>query len=129
MIGTAGEKEGVSEHEIPPLPLQINVFETVQTSEAVQFQPFSKYPFIVRDVALWTPANTQPDDVLRIIRTHAGELLVRSTLFDRFEKSGKLSLAFRLIFQSFDRTLFDEDANERMESIYTALKKEGYEIR
>jgi phenylalanyl-tRNA synthetase beta subunit len=95
----------------------------------VRYVPFSKYPFIARDIALWVPAGTSEQDVEAAIRTHAGSLLVRIDLFDRFEKDGRVSYAFRLIFQSMDRTLFDGDATERMESVYAAVKAEGWEVR
>lgn len=95
----------------------------------VRYEPFSRYPFISRDIALWVPTDTTADDVLAVIRAHAGELLVRSEKFDEFAKDGRVSFAFRLVFQSMDRTLFDEDANARMESIYAAVKEKGWEVR
>ncbi|HEY4517096.1 MAG TPA: phenylalanine--tRNA ligase subunit beta [Candidatus Paceibacterota bacterium] len=104
-------------------------YDELPLSETKRYVPFSKYPFIVRDIALWVSAGTKEDDVLEIIRTHAGELLVLSELFDTFKKGERTSLAFRLVFQSFDRTLTDFDANERMASISSALKAKGFEIR
>jgi phenylalanyl-tRNA synthetase beta subunit len=83
----------------------------------------------VRDVAMWVGAGTDESTVLDTIQKNAGELLVKSYSFDRFEKDDKVSLAFRLVFQSFDKTLTDFDANERMESISSALQKAGYTIR
>ncbi|MCR4328644.1 MAG: phenylalanine--tRNA ligase subunit beta [Patescibacteria group bacterium] len=94
------------------------------------FKPFSSYPFIVRDVALFVPAGTKPEDVLDCIRKEAGELAVRSWKFDEFEKGGKQSFAFRIVFQSFEKTLTDVEANAVMENIYVVLKKEFHaEIR
>ena len=125
-------KAGVEEIDLSALLPKLSVpdaYGTAPSSTTERYQPFSKYPFMVRDVALWTPSGTSPEDVLAVISAHAGELLVRSELFDRFEKEGKVSYAFRLIFQSFDKTLTDGDTNERMESIYTGLKEKGYEIR
>lgn len=95
----------------------------------VRYEPFSRYPFITRDIALWVSEGTSADEVLEVIRTHAGELLVRSAKFDEFTKEGRTSYAFRLVFQSMDRTLFDDDANHRMESIYAAVKERGWEVR
>lgn len=95
----------------------------------VRYAPFSKYPFITRDIALWVSEGTGADEVLEVIRTHAGELLIRSAKFDEFTKDGRTSYAFRLVFQSFDRTLMDEDANMRMGSIEAALKERGWEVR
>ena len=122
--------------EIASIPKDPDAYDMLPLSETERYQSYSKYPFIVRDVALWTPKDSKlptgqaPVELVEsIIRNAAGELLVRISLFDQFEKEGRVSYAFRLVFQSFDRTLFDEDANQRMESVYTALKEKGYEIR
>lgn len=130
VVGKVGEKEKAQE-----VPLEEYVADDVSEyapmpfSTTERYESFSKYPYIVRDVALWVPKGTDSGAVLAIIRSSAGDFLQRSELFDRFEKGDKLSLAFRLVFQSFDKTLTDDDANHRMESVYKALKAEGYEIR
>ena len=115
-------------------PVVADTYENLPISGTERYQPFSKYPFIVRDIALWVyPEHGRvvptAEDVLEVIRTHAGELLVRSEKFDEFTKGDKTSYAFRLVFQSFDKTLTDGDANERMESIYDAVKAKGWEVR
>lgn len=93
------------------------------------YQPFSVYPFIVRDVALWTPAGTEGASVEKVIREHAGNLLVRLNQFDRFEKEGRVSYAFRLVFQSTERTLTDEEINGIMGNVCAAVKADGCEVR
>jgi phenylalanyl-tRNA synthetase beta subunit len=94
------------------------------------FKPFSAYPYIVRDIALWTPTNAYfPESILETIQKEASDLLVRHGLFDRFEKDGRISFAFRLVFQSFDRTLTEAEINIIMEKISAALKAQGFEIR
>ncbi|MBI5457072.1 phenylalanine--tRNA ligase subunit beta [Candidatus Kaiserbacteria bacterium] len=127
-VATASEKSGASEKTLDEYGSG-QAEDTFPASGAERYVPFSRYPYIVRDVALWVPKSTLPADVLDIIRHHSGELLVRSELFDTFEKGEKVSYAFRLVFQSFDKTLTDDDANHRMESVYGALKTKGYEIR
>lgn len=109
-------------------------YEQLPLSSATRFQPFSKYPYIMRDVAMWTAGASDAggadvEEARNIITAAAGPLAVKVSLFDRFEKGGKTSLAFRLIFQSFDRTLEDAEANAAMERVYTALKEKGFEIR
>ena len=95
-----------------------------------KFAPFSVYPFIVRDVALFIPPETTPESVGKIIKENAGSLVVRGPeLFDEFTKDAKKSLAFRLVFQSFDRTLSDDEVNKIMEKVYTALTGHGWKIR
>lgn len=93
------------------------------------YKPYSNYPFILRDIALWTPEGTKESDVEAIISREAGALLARTGLFDRFEKAGRISYAFRLVFESMERTLSDEDVNPIMEKVSAALSERGYEIR
>jgi phenylalanyl-tRNA synthetase beta chain len=123
------DKNGVHEELLSPNSLKVSAYEAVKVSDTVRFKSFSKYPFIVRDIALWVPEGTSAEEVLGIIRSHAGELLVRSEKFDEFKKADKVSYAFRLVFQSYDKTLTDSEANTRMESIYTAVKEKGWEVR
>ncbi len=126
MLGTA-DKSGVK--EAPLEPVQADAYDELPLSQTDRYRPFSRYPFIVRDIALWTPAGTDSVEVLGIIKQEAGALLVRSELFDRFEKGEKLSLAFRLVFQSFEKTLTDAEANAAMEQVYKAVKEKGWEVR
>ncbi len=127
MLGTISEKQAAQEKPLAGVDAQS--YEELPLSEAQRFAPFSKYPYIVRDVAMWIPSTNDEQQVQQIIQKEAGPLAVKISLFDRFEKGGKTSLAFRLIFQSFDRTLEDAEANAAMEHVYAALKEKGFEIR
>jgi phenylalanyl-tRNA synthetase beta chain len=131
MVGIVSEKEKAKEEPLsmhaPKEPAR--TYEDLPLSGAVRFHPFSKYPYIVRDVAMWTPAGTEPSAVSDAIKNEAGELCVKVSLFDQFQKGEKTSLAFRLVFQSFERTLTEAEANEAMEKVSAKLKEKGFEIR
>jgi phenylalanyl-tRNA synthetase beta chain len=128
VVAMASEKESAKQ-----VPLSIGVAVTqyadLPLSSTLRYKSFSKYPYIVRDIALWTPKGTDAGEVLAGIKTDAGDLLVASAIFDRFEKGDKVSLAFRLIFQSFEKTLTDVEVNVIMETISSALRAQGFEIR
>lgn len=96
-----------------------------------KFSPWPLFPFIARDVAVWVPEGTTSGEVLSLIKEHAGELVVRGPeLFDEFKKDGKISYAFRLVFQSFDRTLTDIEINEIMAKITNKIKaKNDWQVR
>jgi phenylalanyl-tRNA synthetase beta subunit len=126
LVGTADEK-GVREEVLVPHAHETD--HELPMSQTLRYQPFSRYPYIVRDIALWVPKGTEPAEVLKVITDHAGELVVRSEKFDEFQKGERTSYAFRLVFQSMDRTLFDGDANARMESVYAAVRERGWEVR
>src|SRR3989338_6243360 len=128
LLGTADEG-GVKEttltiQEVTPLG-----YDDLPISKTERYQPFSRYPFIVRDIAMWVPTQTTPEDVLAVIRAAAGVLLLRSEKFDEFKKGEKTSLAFLLVFQSFEKTLTDAEVNAVMEKVYSAAKEKEWEVR
>lgn len=105
----------------------------VQQGNRAPYRAISVYPFMLRDIALWSNGKLSQNEILNIIRTEAGSLLVRDRLFDVFTKDfdgvSKTSYAFNLVFQSYERTLSDVEVNEIMERITSALLKEGLEVR
>jgi phenylalanyl-tRNA synthetase beta chain len=128
VVAIAGEKEKALQKSLV-LESGKTSCETLPLSETIRYQSFSRYPYIVRDIALWVPVDTTEELVLEIIQKDAGDLLVKVSLFDRFEKADKLSLAFRLIFQSFDRTLVDAEVNTSMQQITEKVTASGWQVR
>lgn len=131
-------KEGIAEinidEAIADLPTPTSYASYSRVADAA-YVPFSVYPFVSRDIALWTAESgaegkrVLSDEVCSVIEGVAGTLLVRTTLFDEFTKEGRTSYAFRLIFQSHERTLSDGEVNEIMEKIHTAMTENGWEVR
>lgn len=100
-------------------------------STSPRYRPFSVFPFVLRDIALWVPEQVSVEEVAHTIREHAGTLLVRAPeLFDTFKKEGRVSFGLRLVFQSFEKTLSDAEVNIIMDSITQSLnEKAGFEVR
>jgi phenylalanyl-tRNA synthetase beta subunit len=112
------------------LKTDFEISNTLYELPPVIYRPFSLYPFMVRDLAVWAGGNKGQVDIEEIIKTHAGDLLLRHDLFDQFSKDGRTSYAYRLVFQSFERTLTDEEINPIMDKIYQALQADSdFEIR
>ena len=89
-----------------------------------KFKMWSLFPFIARDVAVWVPKEVESEKVCKIIQENAGDLLIKGPdLFDEFSKDDKKSYAFRLVFQSFERTLTDAEINEIMTKITNKIKE------
>ena len=103
--------------------------------ERLKYRKISPYPFVLRDIAVFVPEGVEENDVASIIEKEAGELLVNKRLFDVFVKkfpdgTSKTSFAFRLVFQSQEKTLSDEEVNKVMEQISKALNnKDGWQVR
>ncbi len=113
---------------LPKLP-KPTTYTPFRGASDTTFTPYSTYPFVSRDIALWAEEGTTAESVDALIKGTAGELLLHTTLFDEFHKDGKVSYAFRLVFQSFERTLTDEEVGIIMEKITETLKNKGYIVR
>ena len=96
----------------------------------VPFRVWSPYPFISRDIAVWLPDEVLSDELVEIIKQNGTDLLMTEPkLFDKFSKNGRTSYAYRLVFQSMERTLKDEEVNKIMDKIYSNIKERGFEVR
>jgi len=96
-----------------------------------KFKMWSLFPFIARDLAVWVPEDVKSAEVEKIIRENMGDMIVRGPeLFDEFKKDGKISYAFRLVFQSYERTLTDQEVNDIMTKITNKIKdNNGWQVR
>jgi len=108
--------------------------------ESVEYEPVSKYPAIVRDIAVFVPLNEKVENVLDIIENTAGKLLIDTDLFDIYphtsngvgvyENEERKSLAFHLIFQSPEKTLTDGEINAIMEKVFEVVEANpDWEVR
>lgn len=112
-----------------------------------EFQPFSKFPNIVRDLSVLIPFNTRIIEVEDVINNTSGELLFDSDILDIYEPfsladksvsrasgdekfGGRKSLTFRLVFESKERTLTDKEVDLIMDKIFKALEENPeWEVR
>ncbi|MDD9867862.1 MAG: phenylalanine--tRNA ligase beta subunit-related protein [Candidatus Campbellbacteria bacterium] len=96
----------------------------------INYEKFSSFPPVLRDISLFVPADVSAESVGSLIEKESGEFLVRKTLFDKFEKDGKVSFAFRLVFQSKERTLTDSEVGEIMKRIESSINnKPNWSVR
>lgn len=104
-------------------------YEEVQEVPNVTYKPFSAYPAVSRDIAMWVSDGAAVETIEEILNKAAGDLCVRTTLFDEFTKDGRTSYAFRLVFQSQEKTLTDSEVNDIMDAVYAAVSERGWETR
>ncbi len=102
-----------------------------KTTLPMKFKMWPLFPFIARDVAVWVPEEIKSEKVAKIIKDNMGDMVIRGPeLFDEFKKDGKVSYAFRLVFQSYNRTLTDIEVNEIMTKITNKIKEnDGWQVR
>ena len=103
-------------------PFLEGAFKTPQASALPNFPP------ITRDIALKAPFTVRHADITKTIWKNAPKELTSAALFDIYEGkeigSGIKSMAYSLTYQSAERTLTDEEANQLHDAVKKQLKKE-----
>lgn len=103
-----------------------------QQGHVSTFVPYSKYPGVKRDVSFWLQNELHANDVMEIVRSHAGDLAESVVLVDEFThpKTGKQSQCYRINYQSMDRNLTNVEINEIHDKVEKELvDKFNVEIR
>ncbi len=90
-----------------------------------EYVPLSRYPASTRDIAIVAPTDLPAGKLEEELRGAAGELLESLELFDLYEgkplAANERSLAYRLVFRSWERTLTDEEVDELVKGVVRAL--------
>jgi phenylalanyl-tRNA synthetase beta chain len=95
-----------------------------------EYQPISKFPTVARDISMLAENGVLVDDILENIQKSGGDLVQDVDLFDIFEKDGRNSFAFHIVFGASDRTLEHQEIDGLMQKIISSLEKDlGVEVR
>ena len=92
------------------------------------YSPLPKFPVITRDIAVVCDITVTASDLSGCISRSGGALLRAVSLFDVYTGAqvpeGKKSLAFSLTLRSDERTLTDQDADDIIKNILSAISSE-----
>jgi phenylalanyl-tRNA synthetase beta chain len=107
---------------------ELNVSQLYNHRKIIRkYQPIPKYPGVERDLALIIDEDIEAENIEKEIKERAGKLLMQLEIFDIFRgkqiPEGKKSLAFRLGFQSTERTLTEEEINTLVNKIYKGIQE------
>ena len=93
---------------------------------AHMYKPISRFPTVIRDIALVIDAAILADRVAAIIQ--ATPLVQSVELFDVYTgdkmPAGKKSLAYRIVYQASNRTLTSDEAQKAQDRLLERLKKD-----
>lgn len=94
----------------------------------VKYSPVSRFPFMERDIALLVDSLVTHEEIMQTFNKKVNNLVQSIELFDiyvgRGIPEGKKSLAYRLKFGSFKRTLKDDEVDKEFHQIVEFVKKE-----
>lgn len=114
--------------DTPVYAAEINLSALYAVKPAARaYKQVGHFPAVKRDVAFVVDAGVTSEQIGKVITQSGGELLVNSSVFDVFEgKSlgeGKKSLAFTMTFQSAERTLVEQEIQQAVSAIISAVEK------
>jgi len=105
--------------------IDLDALSAAAPAETLRAAALPKYPSVVRDVSILVADTLSAETVRGTIRSAAPETLIQIREFDRYQgkgiPDGKVSVSFRLTFQSPDRTLTDDEVQAAMQRIMDAL--------
>lgn len=110
--------------------LTLQILTVPDISKRVSFKDWSVYPFIVRDVAVWVLEKDKEIELETIAQAFAKEhCIVPARMFDRFEREEKISIAYRFVFQSYEKTLTHEEVERFMKHFLKRLDTSVFVLR
>lgn len=97
----------------------------------VKFKEYSKFPPVLKDISFWVNNYhetiekmwVEHNSFCEIIREVGKDLIEDVSLIDKYNKSEKTSLAYRITYRSNDRTLLNSEINEIQENIRKGIAK------
>ena len=93
----------------------------------VKYVSLTRYPAVKRDLSIVVDRDILVGDILSVIEKAGGDLLQDLDLFDRYQgeqiPGNAKSLAFEFVFQAPDRTLTDDEVNDRFDKIVSRLNE------
>ena len=112
------------------LDQSVFVFElnlaAVAAGRLPEFRELSRFPEVRRDLALLVAREVPAQALLQAVRAAAGEFLTDLRLFDVYQGKGidpsSKSVAVGLTWQHPARTLTDEEVNNSLQDVVTALE-------
>ena len=113
-----------------------------EEGKIIEFQPYSKYPPVFKDIAFWTTTKSDnndssgrsefvENDFFDLVRSVAGDLVERIELIDSFThpKTGRSSRCYRISYRSMDRSLTNEEIDELQFKLRDECPSLGCELR
>ncbi len=99
--------------------VEINLEKLTQNIEGEhEHKPIAKYPSVMRDISVLVREGVKIGDIMQAIQLVDRVYIEDVDLIDEYRES----LTFRIVFQAEDRTLTDQEVNEKMKKIVSTLQ-------
>ena len=93
----------------------------------ISFKELPKYPSVTRDLALVLDESVLVGEIEKVINKHGKDLIEKIELFDIYTgdqiPEGKKSVAYSIIYRSYEKTLTDKEINSVQNNLIKDLEK------
>lgn len=105
--------------------------ELPEKTSTKAYKKASIYPSMSRDIAFFVEGEESKEGVDSYVRSEASKnpLIETVTCFDIFSKEGKTSYGYRFVFQSYEKTLTEEEVSSIMSSLAESVQGKGWVVR
>jgi phenylalanyl-tRNA synthetase beta chain len=133
IVGFLGELSPTKarEHDLPD---GVHIFEIlleplfVGSRKERVFNPIPRYPYVERDLSFIVEEKVSSHMIKQLISRSGHDIIASVILFDLYRgesiPQGRQSMAFRIRYQSEDRTLTDEEVQQVHSSVVETLIRE-----
>jgi phenylalanyl-tRNA synthetase beta chain len=140
-IGTLGQLVPAlaDRHGLPPhdavyvVEIDLDAAARVRDTHEMRIRPLPRFPSVTRDISILVDDSSTAATLRRTIEDAAPALLQEVHEFDRYQGAGippqKVSLSFRLVFRSTDRTLTDVEVEQSLDAVVAALAERHGAVR
>lgn len=96
-----------------------------QAGKITQFKPYSKYEICYKDISFFLSDQFSYNDLCTIARDEDKDNIIESiSLIDQFDKKGRTSHCYRIVYRATDRTLSNVEVDKIQKAIKNRVIKE-----
>ena len=113
---------------------ELNLAALFKTTKVARYHGISSFPGVEKDLAFVVPKTMKAQELQKEIVKNGGALLTKVRVVDLYEgeplTADQRSLAFRLTFQSPEKTLTDEDVLKIVQQVIDSVTSRlGIQLR
>lgn len=119
----------VQSYELGSAPIVFEILlSAVQDAHLPEFLEFSRHPVVMRDLAFVIRQDVEASSILAVLHKAANESVRDVEIFDVYAgkgiDAGHKSLALRIVLQHAERTLEENEIENTMRSLISAVERE-----
>lgn len=107
--------------------INVDLLNTLYNN-SYEFKAISKFPTVERDLAVVVEEKITAEEILNVVKKYSGKMLSNCKIFDIYRgkgiEKGFKSVAINIEFTSYDKTLTDDEINNKMNKVIKMLDNE-----